>query len=77
MNIEIFGKQNCGYCVSAKNLLTNKNIPYTYTDFFEELTEDDQTHLRTTRAPTASTFPMIFIDDTYIGGFSNLDSILK
>lgn len=74
MKIEIFGKENCSFCTSAKALLESKAVEFDYKDFFE-LNEEDQTDIQTKRAPTARTFPIIFMDDTYIGGFSNLKSI--
>ena len=76
MKIEIFGKKDCSFCVSAKTLLDTKGVPYEYKDFFE-LNVDEQTHIQTERAPSARTFPMIFIDDTYIGGFVNLESVFN
>ena len=76
MKIEIFGKENCSFCTSAKTLLETKQVQFEYMDFFN-LSEETQTHIQTTRAPTARTFPMIFIDDTYIGGFNNLKSIFN
>jgi glutaredoxin 3 len=75
MKIEIFGKPNCPYCTSAKNLLQMKQIGYDYIDFFE-LDNEQQTKVRE-RAPTAGTFPMIFLEDTYIGGFAQLQSVFN
>lgn len=76
MKIEIFGKENCQYCTSAKALLDTKGIRYDYHDFFQ-LTAEQQSHIQTERAPTGRTFPFIFIDDIYIGGFSNLESVFN
>lgn len=76
MKIEIFGKKDCSYCVSAKNLLDAKKISYDYKDFFE-LNGDEQNHIQESRAPSARTFPIIFIEDTYIGGFNQLESAFK
>lgn len=73
MNIEIFGTPTCSYCTSAKTLLDAKGIQYAYTDFLS-LGEEEQHHVRHERAPNAVSFPIIFIDDIYIGGFSNLSS---
>lgn len=75
MKIEIFGKPNCPYCTSAKNLLQIKNIGYEYIDFFE-LNDEEQKKIRE-KAPTAGTFPIIFLEDTYIGGFNQLESVFK
>lgn len=75
MKIEIYGKTNCGNCTGAKSLLDAKGIGYTYQDFFE-LSDEAQNTIRT-REPSARTFPMIFIDDTFVGGFDNLKSVFK
>jgi glutaredoxin 3 len=72
MKIEIYGKKDCSFCVSAKALLDHKGLSYEYQDFFE-LNSNAQSHIQTERAPSAKTFPIIFIDDTYIGGFTNLE----
>lgn len=72
MKIEIFGMPNCTYCTSAKKLLQIKQIEYKYTDFFE-LDDEEQRKVRE-RAPSAGSFPIIFLEDTYIGGFSQLQS---
>lgn len=76
MKIEIYGKTNCSFCTSAKALLDLKAVQYDYQDFFE-LSQDDQDQILKVRAPSASTFPIIFIDDVYIGGFSNLNSVFN
>lgn len=76
MKIEIFGKENCSFCVSAKSLLEMKNVPFEYKDFFE-LSEEEQNQIKNEKAPSSRTFPIIFIDDTYIGGFSNLSSVFR
>lgn len=75
MKIEIYGKTNCSFCVSAKNLLDIKSVPYDYTDFFE-LSQEEQDAVRE-RAPSAGTFPIIFLEDTYIGGFNQLNSVFN
>lgn len=72
MKIEIFGKPDCSYCTSAKKLLQMKNIGYEYTDFLG-LDEEAQKQVRE-RAPSAGSFPIIFLEDTYIGGFNQLKS---
>lgn len=75
MKIEIFGKPNCPYCTSAKSLLEIKQLGYEYIDFFE-LDDEAQKKVRE-RAPTAGTFPIIFLEDTYIGGFNQLQSVFN
>lgn len=76
MKIEIYGKKDCNFCVSAKTLLDAKGVNYEYKDFFE-LDDATQTHIQTERAPSARTFPMIFLDNTYVGGFNQLQSVFN
>ena len=66
--IVIYTKPDCSYCVDAKSLLKNNNIP------FEEKVLD----LNFTREylleeyPSAKTFPVIVINEKYIGGYTEL-----
>ena len=66
--IVIYTKPDCSYCVDAKSVLKNNNIP------FEEKTLD----LDFTREylleeyPSAKTFPVIVINEKYIGGYTEL-----
>lgn len=73
MKIEIFGMPTCSFCTMAKQLLSQKELPYEYNEF-SDLTSEEQDHIKTERAPSAKSFPIIFIDDVYIGGFNNLKS---
>jgi glutaredoxin 3 len=70
--IEIYSKENCTYCVSAKNLLTSKNklftehklgVDYTREQLFEKF-------------PNAKSFPVIVIDGYHIGGHTELNKSL-
>ena len=69
MKAIVWSKDQCPYCVQAKQLLESKGIEYeernimhgTYTK--EQLLE---------AVPTARTLPQIFLDDEYVGGFNEL-----
>ena len=70
MNIEIYSKDNCGYCDKAKNILKKYNpkiqmlnIDYTREDFFNKF-------------PNAKTFPQIIINEEHIGGYHDLEKWL-
>ena len=58
----------CGYCVRAKALLDSKGVAY------DEILLDDDPEFRTTlRELTGGwTVPQILIDDTPIGGYTEL-----
>lgn len=76
--ITIFTKTNCSYCKKAKALLANwetdARIVYCDTmlqtnrsEFLESISSIAQTQIKT--------FPIIFIDKTYIGGYTELQKI--
>ncbi len=70
--IEIYTTQFCPYCEAAKGLLNEKNMPF---DVFD-LTNDDKLRNKTSkRAGGYQTVPMIFIDGTFIGGFTELQTL--
>lgn len=71
--IEIWGKENCPHCVSAKLFCETRELNFTYkqlgTDFTrEEILEE---------FPEARTFPQIKVGGTKIGGFDKLTSYLE
>lgn len=37
VKLKIYGKQNCGNCISLKNILDNNKIEYEYSDDQKEL----------------------------------------
>ena len=68
MNVAIWSKPQCPWCVMAKRLLELKGIEYTLVTLGEEFTRDDVV----AKFPTARTFPIIEIDNEYIGGYNEL-----
>lgn len=67
-NVVLYTKDNCSYCVSAKTLLTAKNIPYTEQKLGEDFTRETLLEM----FPEAKTFPVIVIDGFNIGGYAQL-----
>ena len=68
MKAIIWSKYHCPYCDQAKALLTHKGI-----QFEEKKIGDGYTKEELLEAiPTARTVPQIFLDDNYIGGFTEL-----
>jgi glutaredoxin 3 len=71
----VWGQYNCVYCDRAKSLLKASGIEYQ-----ERMIGTDegswtlQDLLKV--VPTARTVPQIFIGDTYIGGFTELQKYL-
>jgi glutaredoxin 3 len=68
MNVAVWSKTQCPYCDMAKRLLEQKGIEYTSVTLGEEFTRDDVV----AKFPTARTFPIIEIDNEYIGGYNEL-----
>lgn len=66
--IEIYGKEQCSFCDAAKRYLDNKGIPYSY----HQLGADFTTEELKEKAPTARSFPAIFFNNQFIGGYNEL-----
>lgn len=73
MNITIYTTKTCMYCNLARNLLIEKNI-----DFKEINIENDLTTFNELIKKTNSkTVPQIFINEKFIGGYTELHELLK
>jgi glutaredoxin 3 len=70
--IEIYSKENCTYCVSAKNLLTSRNKLFTEHKLGVDYTREQLLE----KFPNAKSFPVIVVDGYHIGGFVELNKIL-
>lgn len=67
--ITIYGATWCPYCVKAKELCEERNIPFEYIDV-DELEEPDE------RVNPAKPIPQIYDGDTFIGGYTELRDTL-
>ena len=70
--IEIYSKDNCVHCVSAKSLLTTRNKQFTEHKLGVDYTREQLLE----RFPNARSFPVVVIDGYHIGGFTELSKIL-
>jgi len=68
MKIEIYTKPNCSYCVHAKKFLHENMIEYVEYKLGEDFSREDLLN----KIPSAKTYPVILIDEKFIGGFSDL-----
>ena len=66
--IEIYTKDYCPYCHSAKKLLSFKGAQFIEYDIGRDPEKGSQMRLRAER----HTVPQIFIDDQHIGGCDDL-----
>jgi glutaredoxin len=69
MTAEVYGSLGCGYCRRAKSLLKAKGIEYREFIVGEDISGAD---LSTKIGKPALTVPQIFLDDEYIGGYTEL-----
>jgi glutaredoxin 3 len=72
--VEIYSRTNCSYCVFAKKLLENRNIP-----FIEYIIDNDEKTYQKMmqRVQGRRSLPQIFINDYSIGGFVELRELDK
>ena len=73
-DIKIYTTEFCWFCHQAKILLERLKLP------FEEIKLDQNQELRRRLADENNGFrtvPMIFIDNTFIGGFTELTKLYK
>jgi glutaredoxin 3 len=70
--IDIYTRPGCGYCVAAKRLLVQHNLPFKEYD----LSIPEHADALHQRAPQARTVPQIFVGALHIGGFDNLNQKL-
>lgn len=85
MNAEIYTKDMCPYCVKAKKILTQLDIPYTEYKISAGMNESvpEANQFYVTRAqlleklPTAKTVPQIWIDGRHVGGCDQLEQAVK
>ena len=72
-NIKIYTTNTCGYCNAAKTLLEEHGLDYTEVD----LSQDHTAKLELMNKTGQRTVPQIFIDDKFIGGYTELKDLLK
>ena len=66
--IEIYTKNYCPYCTRAKDLLKIKGVDFTEFDVTDDSVREQEMRERSGQR----TVPQIFIDDSPIGGCSDL-----
>ena len=69
----IYSKQNCSYCLQAKQLLEMEQLPFEYKQLGTHYNLDELMTL----SPDAKSFPQIFVVDEngnkeLVGGYSEL-----
>ena len=65
----IYTKNNCSWCVKAKEILKENNITYK-----EYNIDEDHTSKMVLKALRLKTVPQIWNDDLHLGGYRQLES---
>ena len=73
MKAIVWSKDSCPFCVQAKALLEARGIEYEERNVSRDWTKEQLLE----SVPTARTLPQIFLDDNYIGGFTDLRAHLR
>jgi glutaredoxin len=68
MKAIVWSKNQCPFCDQAKKLLGSKGIEFEERNVSTDWTKDQLL----AAVPNARTLPQIFLDDNYIGGFTEL-----
>ncbi len=71
-NITIYTTRSCGYCYTAKSLLTKKGAHFEEIDVSGDPAGRQQ---MTLRAKGRRTVPQIFIGETHVGGSDELHEL--
>lgn len=69
--VVIYTTPICGYCAAAKRLLTRKGVDFEEIDVFM----DPGMRAEMTDRSGRQTVPQIFIGETHVGGFDDLDAL--
>lgn len=73
MSVVLYTSPTCPYCIRAKKLLENKGVPYTNINI-NEITANEREQL-SVKTDGYRTVPQIFIGDTFIGGYDQLNAL--
>jgi len=68
MEVALYTSNTCGYCHAAKRLLQERGIAYREID----LTHDRDLRMQLMQQTGHRTVPQVFINDAFIGGFTEL-----
>lgn len=72
----MYCKQGCTFCDKAETLLKEKGLWYRKHLLTDIASLREALSVRTDRLPDPLTFPQIFVDGKYIGGYENLRDLL-
>jgi glutaredoxin len=72
-NVVLYTKSECVFCNNAKALLKMNNIKYTEKHLDRDFTREEIKE----KYPTQKTFPVVLINEEFIGGYTELFDRLR
>jgi len=73
LDIIVYSKAGCIFCIKTKELLEEKQLHYKQI----ELSNNRDLHLKLATQTGQTTVPYIFINNEFIGGFQDLQNLVK
>lgn len=73
MKVAVYSKDSCPYCVKAINLLETTDLEFTVKKLDKDFTRDEILE----KFPDARTFPIITLDNMWIGGYDQLVEVVE
>jgi glutaredoxin 3 len=73
VSVKVYTTPICGYCSNAKQLLQSKGVAYEEIGM-HDISSDERRDLRQ-KTNNYRTVPQIFIGETFIGGFNELNQM--
>jgi glutaredoxin len=71
--IKIYGNKSCPYCKMALALAELKKMKYEYYTLNVDYSKAELLEL----VPDAKTIPQIFVDETYVGGYTEFEKYVN
>ncbi len=72
-SVKVYTTPLCPYCSNAKQLLKNKSVEYEEISMYDISSDDRRALMQKTN--NYRTVPQIFIGETFIGGFDELNQM--
>ncbi len=72
-SVTVYSTPICPYCANAKQLLQSKDIAYTEIGLHDISSDERKALMQKTN--NYRTVPQIFVGDTFIGGFDELNKL--
>jgi glutaredoxin 3 len=69
--VVMYGRDRCGYCRRARELLTSKGVPFTEIDVEKVAGAREQMQQRSGR----NTVPQVFAGARHLGGFDDISAL--